>query len=667
MKPSNKKPDDIDMSRPKYLTKSRFKLGSECPAKLFYTRNPEYADQKGSDSFMAALAEGGYQVGELAKIYHPGGHDIKTLDYEDSLAQTNKLMEQENVIIYEAAFKHENLFIRADVVVKNGNCVDLIEVKAKSCDPDEGDTFANKNAIIRAGWKPYLEDVAFQKYVMRGALPGLQIRAHLMLADKTALCPTEGLNQKFVIKEKRNGNKEVEVSTEITEEDLYPKLLCQLPVDEHCERIYESDGTGEVLELSFEDRIAYLASHYERDEKITMRPRAACAQCEFYCKDSDVGMKDGKKECWTEQLGWGEQDFTDDTILDLWACRKDLFFDRGIIKLKDFSEGDINPRTDDKPGISRSQRQWLQVSKSIEGDDSVWLDRDGLRQEMESWRYPLHFIDFETTMVAIPFNKGRHPYEGIAFQFSHHCVHEDGRVEHANEYLNTTRGVFPNYDFIRNLKEALCYDEGSIFRFSHHENTFLNHIYRQLMDDPDPIPDREELCDFIRSISKSKKGNAETWEGPRNTIDMCELVKRFYYAPSTKGSNSIKQVLPAMLNTSDYLREKYSQPVYGATGGIKSHNFKDKAWIEIGADGVVIDPYKALPKMFTDIPEGVEMLSDTDELNDGGAALTAYARMQFQEISDYERNELSQALLNYCELDTMAMVMIYEEWQERLL
>ena len=70
--------------------------------------------------------------------------------------------------------------------------------------------------------------------------------------------------------------------------------------------------------------------------------------------------------------------------------------------------------------------------------------------------------------------------------------------------------------------------------------------------------------------------------------------------------------------------------------------------------------------MFTDVPAGVDRLSDTDELNDGGAALTAYGRMQYQEMSDYEKNELSQALLNYCELDTMAMVMIYEGWREML-
>jgi hypothetical protein len=31
-------------------------------------------------------------------------------------------------------------------------------------------------------------------------------------------------------------------------------------------------------------------------------------------------------------------------------------------------------------------------------------------------------------------------------------------------------------------------------------------------------------------------------------------------------------------------------------------------------------------------------------------------------MSDYERGELEAALLKYCELDTLAMVMIYEAW-----
>ena len=47
---------------------------------------------------------------------------------------------------------------------------------------------------------------------------------------------------------------------------------------------------------------------------------------------------------------------------------------------------------------------------------------------------------------------------------------------------------------------------------------------------------------------------------------------------------------------------------------------------------------------------------------DGAAAMTSYARMQFTEMSELERDALTRALLRYCELDTMAMVMIMEAW-----
>ena len=45
----------------------------------------------------------------------------------------------------------------------------------------------------------------------------------------------------------------------------------------------------------------------------------------------------------------------------------------------------------------------------------------------------------------------------------------------------------------------------------------------------------------------------------------------------------------------------------------------------------------------------------------------AYARLQFDEISDDEREELREVLLRYCELDTLAMVMIYEYFVYELL
>ena len=86
-------------------------------------------------------------------------------------------------------------------------------------------------------------------------------------------------------------------------------------------------------------------------------------------------------------------------------------------------------------------------------------------------------IDFETSAVAVPFYQGMRSYEDIAFQFSHHVIHGDGTIEHMPEYLNAERGHFPNFDFVRALRDQLSNDDGSVFRYAAHENTILNHIW----------------------------------------------------------------------------------------------------------------------------------------------------------------------------------------------
>jgi len=657
------------MMKKRYLTKSRFKLATECPTKLFYTGKKEYANRNLDDSFLLALADGGFQVGELAKYYFPGGYDIKILDYDEALKETNKLLELDQVTIYEAAIATEKLFIRADILTKNGNRLSLYEVKAKSFDTEEEDPFANKNGTIKSVWKSYLYDVAFQKYVINQALPQYEVFAHLMMADKTETCPTDGLNQKFRLVKDGNGRKSVSVSETLTDSDLTPPILCKVNVDAECGQIYAgTDGSNDPT-MSFSQRLDLFADHYAPDTKIMAPISTNCSGCEFYTTDSDElsGLKNGKKECWQTNLGWNDEDFEYPTVLDVWNFRKKTkLIKAGCIKMSDLTEEDVVPKPDKKHGISASERQWLQVEKFQNGDNSIWLDRENLQNEMNSWVFPLHFIDFETAMVAIPFNAGRRPYEGIAFQFSHHIICEDGSVEHFGEYLSTEQGVFPNYEFIRALKVQLEKDKGSIFRYSNHENTFLNMIYRQLQADQQEIADREKLCGFIRTITQSVRNSVDQWVGERNMVDMWEIVKRYYYDPATNGSNSIKQVLPAILNSSTFLKDKYSKPIYGSADGIPSLNFKSWQWIRY-KDSDVVDPYKLLPKMFQDISDkDMRILSDDDELSDGGAALTAYARMQFEQMSDYEREEIRKALLKYCELDTMAMVMIYEGWKDLL-
>lgn len=646
----------------RYLTKSRFKLAQECPTKLFYTKKKDYADQKMDDPFLAALADGGFQVGELAKYYFPNGHDIVSLDYEESLAQTNALMTQENVVIYEAAICYENLFIRVDVLEKIGNQINLIEVKAKSVHSSDPNPFTNKRGQIQTGWRPYLEDVTFQKYVTEQAFPNCKITAFLMLADKDAQCPSDGLNQKFKLVEE-DGRKSIHVPKAPCEDDLEPRILAQIDVDDISQQILNAAPDDE-FGMSFIEKIQHFSDYYAKDIKIKMPIARRCAGCEFHRPESETALKSGKVECFKEQLNWTEKDVYEPLIFDIWNLhyrKKESLIAERRLKISEINEDDINPKEDSEPGISASERQWLQVEKIQQNDSSAWFDKENLRKEIDSWTFPLHFIDFETTKVAIPFNKGRQPYEGVAFQFSHHIVYEDGRIEHKGEYLNTKPGYFPNYDFIRALKAELDKDSGSIFRYSNHENSFLNEIYYQIRNERNSIPDRNELCDFIKRISHSSGSSDENWQGERDMIDLWQLVKRYYYDPYTGGSNSIKYVLPAILNRSDFLKSFYAKAIYGNDAHIKSLNFRDWTWIQFDENNQVIDPYKLLPKMFSEIPENEDnLISEESELKDGGAAMTAYGKLQFEELSDFERREIEQALLKYCELDTLAMVMIYQ-------
>ncbi len=657
--------------RPRYITKSRFKLALQCPTKIYYDGKSEYANQKLQDTFLLALADGGFQVGELARCYFPGGHDIKSLDYDEALSKTNELLKHDRVVIYEAAVRSGDLFIRVDILEKNGNSLELVEVKSKSFDEDIEKDFFNKNGTISSSWREYLNDAAFQKFVTKCAFPEYSLSANLMLVDKTALCPTDGLNQKFRIAKDENGRTSVSVSPDLSQEDLSVKLLKKINVDAYCEILYREKYGNGFEERSYTEFLDYLVEHYIADRKILSPPSTACDKsktgCEFRAtaEEEKNGLKSGFYECWKETLHWTDTDFLEQTIFDIWNYHgKEKCLSEGRIKLSEIVKDDIAPKSDNKPGYSSSERRWLQIEDAQSNNPTCRIDEENLKKEMGKWIFPLHFIDFETSMPAIPFNKGRYPYDGIAFQFSHHIVQDNGRIEHHGQYINITRGLFPNYDFIRKLKEELEHDQGSIFRYANHENTYLNYIYRQLQAEKNDVPDSEKLCDFIRTITSATKNSPEKWEGPRSMIDMLELVKRYYYHPDTHGSNSLKHVLPAMLNSSEFLQKKYSKPIYGADGGIKSLNYKDWQWI-VFKDDRVIDPYKLLPKLFQDISDkDFELLSQDDELRDGGAALTAYARMQFEEMSDYERLEIEKGLLKYCELDTLAMVMLYEGWKD---
>jgi hypothetical protein len=636
------------LKKPRYLTKSRFKSALECPTKLFYYGKPEYANLINDDDFMQALCEGGYQVGELAKYYFPGGHDIKSLGYEESLAETKKLMEQENVIIYEAAIQFEHTFIRVDILKKEGKRIELIEVKAKSFKNND-DFYTAKRDFITKSWYPYLADVAFQTWVMQHALPSYEIVPFLMLTDKNKKSTVDGLNQLFRIQSDERGRLEVYLAKPVSAEDIGEPILVQINVKEFVQMImagkaFPKNKKSTEQQKSFEDRIAEYGDYYSKNKRYPITTGTKCKGCE-YKNTARPDLKSGFHECMAMSLG---KRFNPDaqTIFEIWNFRKSAkLMDLGIFSLQELQS---LPNYD----IYLNERQLMQVNMSLTPEKSESID-PGLRNEMNSWTFPLHFIDFETSMVALPFTKGRKPYEQTAFQFSAHTLHKDGRIEH-QEWIDANKGIFPNYEFVHQLKTVLDRDEGSIFRYAAHENTVLNQIKTQMLeDDEDKYGD---LIEWIETITEYKIDGMKI-EGHRNMIDMLQLVRNYYYHSDMGGSNSIKKVLPAVM-TGDAVKKKYSKPL-----GFGTH-LKGRVLYEWDTETAKPkNPYSLLPSQYGNIDLSKdELILDDVEINEGGAALIAYAKMQFTDMNDIEREALRNALLQYCELDTLAMVMIYEHW-----
>ena len=174
---------------------------------------------------------------------------------------------------------------------------------------------------------------------------------------------------------------------------------------------------------------------------------------------------------------------------------------------------------------------------------------------------------------------------------------------------------------------------------------------------------KEKLIAFIETISKPKNKHPNPWATPeRNMVDLCKVIKKFYYNPHTYGSNSIKKVLPAILKTGSFVQNKYSRPISEIQ--VTSKNIPsdhDHTWLTL-KNGEIEDPYKTLKPVFDDLSqEEIETrLSGIKNIDDGGAALTAYGKIQYSNMEAWERELIAEGLKRYCELDTLAMVMIYE-------
>lgn len=591
-----------------YLTKSDFKVAQTCPAKLYYKKN-HYPSVMDENPYLEFLADGGYMVETMAKLLYPDGKEVGGWDKpEQAFAETQKVIAAGNCTVFEGTVIAGKLLARVDILQRFGKVLRLIEVKSSSVDTTEGENpFRGKRGGIDSGWRPYLEDVAFQAVVLHRAFPGFEVIPYLCVVDKTRTATANSTFDKFRLKRTDQWRPEVEylgTPTRLTKEHVLAVL----------------NVADEVAEIGAEVAIAAdeLATSLSGDvaDRIAPEIGVKCKKCE-YRLDADE-KQNGFREC------WGKLANPDPHLLDLY--RVDLAGGKnsdlvatlaasGKVALSDVPEETLSGAT--------AVRQRIQLQYTAENRE--WIDPD-LPAILKRHPYPLHFIDFEASRLAIPYHVGMRPYEIAAFQWSVHSTTAPGAPLEHREWLNA-EDAFPNFEFARSLRERIG-ETGTIYIWSPYEKVVL----REIRDQMEKYGEQDaDLAAWLERMTRDKN--------PR-VVDLCELAKLYYFHPAMKGSLSIKHVLPAVWEADADLR---NDPEFAK-------------YVRHDAAGRPLNPYATLPPL----PIGEQ----EEVVNEGTGAMRVYQEMMFGvKASDpAARESYRKLLLQYCGLDTAAMVMIWKHW-----
>jgi hypothetical protein len=648
---------------PMTLTKTRFTMAMECPRKLDYARDKNFYDARVDDEFLASLSEGGQQVGELARQMFPSGHLIADIDAEDQIRSTASLLARPEVTLFEATIHHDNLLVRCDILHKVGNAVELIEVKAKGFDAREDRLASAKKGAhpVLAEWRHYLYDVAYQAYVLALAYPDFQITPHLLLLDKQVPVSIPGLSTLFPVKS-AGRRVTVSVSPAFSAHVLTPPILRRVAVSQEVAALhrYPIDRLG--TPLTFQGFVDRVSKTLQNGLSFPVQVGKACATCQYYIEPDQVTPTklSGWAQCMAHHTHAPVTVSRCDTVFGLYRLSESALtslLQSQPLALADVAPAALGDAAASREKITNDQRRHLQWIEAHEQSDEPFILADRLRAVMATWRWPLHFIDFETSRPALPYHAGRTPYDQILFQFSHHVLTRDGSLEHRTQCIEASPGGESSVPVLRALQAALSTDSGTVLHWWTHEATVLKDIREQIrIDRP---PDWNELVVFVDSL-------VGTDHATRRLADLGILVSKTVFYPGTGGSSSLKKVLPAAIHQSDALRARYGSPVYG-TSTMPSLNFKDWQWIVID-NGSIRDPYDLLDPVFSDptlqaaIATADSDVADeeSDFIKNGGAAIIAYDQLQQPTLPAPERTRITTQLLRYCELDTLAMVLVYQ-------
>ena len=204
-----------------YLTKSKYLSGLQCHKRLWYEENhPERASA--TSKALQMTFNQGKEVGERARDLFPKGILISTISPVKSAEQTQIAIRNGASCIFEASFVFENTRVRCDILQKDGDSWNLIEVKMSTSVKEE-----------------HLADLAIQKYVLTGC--GIPIsKTHLMHINNK--CAYPDLSDLFIIEDVTDRvdllmsdvPNTIEALKTILDDDVEPNVL----IGEQCDEPY---------------------------------------------------------------------------------------------------------------------------------------------------------------------------------------------------------------------------------------------------------------------------------------------------------------------------------------------------------------------------------------------------------------------------------------------
>ncbi len=618
-----------------YFTKHLFGAGLQCPTKLYYKAH-DFPEDQTSVPFIRHAVHNKRLLKALARSVYPDGKFIEADSVADAASSTDRHLQAEHAVLFDAIFEYRQMMARLPIVVKNQDSLTAFHIQTKVFDSRKY-RLADAEGNIYQKWQKYITDFAYQLYLVQQKWPNYRLKAVLVLPEKTGQAKTDNLP--FLLKPLDKTMKAVSVPS------ANQQLLAKINVTDLINRVWTNPAFAEnhLPESSFEDSLYYLRDLYLNKQKEAPQVGSKCKDCEFRIERERIpkGVKSGFNECWNSETG--TENPSEKHVFDLIGPGVNNWIENGIYHQQNIPEDEIFASQTIVNGsgrITHNMRQALQVFKAKGQQVPPEIMRPELYRELNRWEYPLHFLDFEAGNYPVPVRRNRSPYHLLVFQFSCHTLTEDGSWRH-HQWIDDLESGYPNYELVRQLMDVPDINEGTIVQYSDFERNALKTIRRELMDEQDEVKDATQL---IRWIEKIIHRNDSSHHQPPYVADLSRLVKHFYYNREMDSSLSIKDVLQSVMSHSTVLKKQYSS-------SYSSHNFDDIIWWEPDGQGGARNPY--------------EILAETDDhsVRRGTEAMVEYGKLIAQELSPEQLKLCQQALLKYCELDTLAMLMIYQHWK----